>query len=212
MTRQYTGRNNITISTMDGGSVPIVSQTEIEPMKTALSCHAAHHDDGAHRAAARTEAAGAGRLVLARLHREPLILRAVTRRCGRHRQAEQWLMPVRMDCERKQLLSAQRPAQLRSAMSNNEPPSPGEEPTKAGERTILQNRTLQLIALLFILPLFTFSVLALAQAGSGSSCHWKFPKWFGCMAAHESLAGGPDRSGCGSARCLDRMDSSAAAD
>ena len=37
MTQQDTGRNNITISTMDGGSVPIVSQTEIEPMKTALS-------------------------------------------------------------------------------------------------------------------------------------------------------------------------------
>jgi hypothetical protein len=37
MTQQNTGRNNITISTMDGASVPIVSQTEIEPMKTALS-------------------------------------------------------------------------------------------------------------------------------------------------------------------------------
>src|SRR5262249_38681835 len=34
---QYTGRNNATISMPDGGSVPIVSQTEIEPMKTALS-------------------------------------------------------------------------------------------------------------------------------------------------------------------------------
>src|SRR5262249_48686821 len=37
MTQQYTGRNNVTISMPDGGSVPIVSQTEIEPMKTALS-------------------------------------------------------------------------------------------------------------------------------------------------------------------------------
>src|SRR5215471_6583139 len=37
MTRQYTGRNNLTISMPDGGSVPIVSQTEIDPMKTALS-------------------------------------------------------------------------------------------------------------------------------------------------------------------------------
>ena len=37
MTRQYTGRNNLTISMPDGGSVPIVSQTEIKPMKTALS-------------------------------------------------------------------------------------------------------------------------------------------------------------------------------
>jgi len=37
MTQQYTGRNNVTISMPDGGSVPIVSQTEIDPMKTALS-------------------------------------------------------------------------------------------------------------------------------------------------------------------------------
>ena len=36
MTRQYVGRNNVTISMPDGRSVPIVSQTEIEPMKTAL--------------------------------------------------------------------------------------------------------------------------------------------------------------------------------
>ena len=37
MTQQYTGGNNVTISTPDDGSVPIVSQTEIEPIKTALS-------------------------------------------------------------------------------------------------------------------------------------------------------------------------------
>src|SRR6516164_1710148 len=37
MTRQYVGRNNVTIPMPDGRSVPIVSQTEIEPMKTALS-------------------------------------------------------------------------------------------------------------------------------------------------------------------------------
>ena len=37
MTQQYERANNITISTRDGGSVPIVSQTEINPMKTALS-------------------------------------------------------------------------------------------------------------------------------------------------------------------------------
>src|SRR5262245_60050522 len=66
-----------------------------------------------------------------------------------------------------------------------------EDATTVEDRTILQNRTLQFVALIFFLPLFTFLVLALAQAGSGSSCHWKFPKWFGCvMAAHESLAGG----------------------
>src|SRR5262247_4157380 len=37
MTQQYTGRNNLTISMPDGGSVPIVSQTDIDPMKMALS-------------------------------------------------------------------------------------------------------------------------------------------------------------------------------
>jgi hypothetical protein len=56
---------------------------------------------------------------------------------------------------------------------------------------MMQSRKTQLVALLFGLPLFVFLVLALAQSGSGSSCHWAFPKWFGCvMAAHESLAGG----------------------
>jgi hypothetical protein len=33
----------------------------------------------------------------ARLHRERLILYAVNGRCRRHRQAEQWQLPVRMD-------------------------------------------------------------------------------------------------------------------
>jgi len=37
MTQQYTSRNNLTISMLGGRSVPIVSQTEINPMKTALS-------------------------------------------------------------------------------------------------------------------------------------------------------------------------------
>ena len=37
MTQQYTGGDNVMISTPDDGSVPIVSQTEIEPIKTALS-------------------------------------------------------------------------------------------------------------------------------------------------------------------------------
>src|SRR5262249_46290639 len=37
MTQQYTEENNVTISMPDGGSVPIVTQTEIEPMKMALS-------------------------------------------------------------------------------------------------------------------------------------------------------------------------------
>src|SRR5262249_28860461 len=37
MTQQYGGGNNVTISMPNDGSVPIVSQTEIEPIKTALS-------------------------------------------------------------------------------------------------------------------------------------------------------------------------------
>src|SRR5262249_5915090 len=73
--------------------------------------------------------------------------------------------------------------------TEGEPPSP-EDLTKVGDRTILQNRTRQLVVLLLGLPLFVFSVLALAQAGSGSSCQWKFPKWFACvLATHENLAG-----------------------
>src|SRR5262249_23954329 len=59
MTRRTAGANSVTISTPRGGSVPIVSQTEIKSMKTALSLNArAHHDDGAHRAAARAESEG----------------------------------------------------------------------------------------------------------------------------------------------------------
>jgi hypothetical protein len=55
----------------------------------------------------------------------------------------------------------------------------------------LRKRTTQFLLLFFGLPLFVFLVLALAQGGSGSSCHWAFPKWFGCvLAAHENLAGG----------------------
>jgi hypothetical protein len=47
------------------------------------------------------------------------------------------------------------------------------------------------VLLFFGLPILVFLVLALVQAGSGSSCRWAFPKWFGCvLAAHESLAGG----------------------
>jgi hypothetical protein len=55
----------------------------------------------------------------------------------------------------------------------------------------LQKTTTQFFVLLFGLPLFTFLVLALAQWGSGSSCHWQFPKWFGCVLGdHDSLAAG----------------------
>src|SRR5262249_21316756 len=45
--------------------------------------------------------------------------------------------------------------------------------------------------LVLFFGLFTFLVLALAQWGSGSSCGWQFPKWFGCVLQdHESLAAG----------------------
>ena len=65
MTRRTTGGNNATISMLDSGSVPIVSQTEIEPMKTALSLRALRHRAQC-RAAPRREAAGPGRLEPAR--------------------------------------------------------------------------------------------------------------------------------------------------
>jgi hypothetical protein len=45
--------------------------------------------------------------------------------------------------------------------------------------------------LIVVLPVFVFSVLAFAQVGNGGSCHWAFPKWFGCvLTTHESLAAG----------------------
>ena len=47
MTQQYMSRKNVTISMPGAGSVPIVSQTEIYPMKTAVSLMLARHDDGA---------------------------------------------------------------------------------------------------------------------------------------------------------------------
>jgi hypothetical protein len=51
--------------------------------------------------------------------------------------------------------------------------------------------TTKSLLLLFGLPLFIFLMLAFAQWGSGSSCGWQFPKWFGCVLHdHESLAAG----------------------
>jgi hypothetical protein len=48
-----------------------------------------------------------------------------------------------------------------------------------------------LIGLIAVLLAFVFSVMALAQVGNGGSCHWAFPKWFGCvLSTHESLAAG----------------------
>ena len=46
MTQQDISRKNVTISTFEDFSVPIVSETEIDPMKTALSVMLRRHDDG----------------------------------------------------------------------------------------------------------------------------------------------------------------------
>jgi hypothetical protein len=56
---------------------------------------------------------------------------------------------------------------------------------------MMRSRATRLVALIFGLLLFMYFVLAIAQAGGASSCHWAFPKWFGCvLSAHEALAGG----------------------
>ena len=73
------------ISVFGGRSVPIVSQTEIDPMKTALSLMLALATTTALTEPLPVPKARAGRLVPARLHRERLILHAVTGCFGRHR-------------------------------------------------------------------------------------------------------------------------------
>jgi hypothetical protein len=56
---------------------------------------------------------------------------------------------------------------------------------------MMRNRATQFISILFAGAILLYCVLALAQAGSNSSCHWVFPRWFGCvLAADETLAGG----------------------
>jgi len=87
MTQQYTGENNLTISMPDGDSVPIVSQTEIDPMKTALSLMLARHDDGTQRAAARAEAAGAGGGSCPQGYFARLVLRPIAGKQRRYREA-----------------------------------------------------------------------------------------------------------------------------
>jgi hypothetical protein len=98
------------ISTWRRVSVPIVSQTDIDPMKTALSLMLALVTTTA--LGDPFEAAGAGRLVPAWLPQQRLALHPVATCRGCDRQAKQWFLPVRMDCERKQLLLAQRPTRL----------------------------------------------------------------------------------------------------
>jgi hypothetical protein len=58
-------------------------------------------------------------------------------------------------------------------------------------KAMLRTRKNQFIFLIFTLLIFVFLFLAAAQAGGANSCHWAFPKWFGCvMATHENLSGG----------------------
>ena len=111
MTQQDISRKNVTISTFEDFSVPIVSETEIDPMKTALSVMLSRHDNGPQPSRPRTESRRAGRRVLARLSRIGLVLHAVVGRCGRHRQPGQRHLPVGMDFERE-LLLAKRATQL----------------------------------------------------------------------------------------------------
>ena len=67
-------------------------------MKTAFFPHArARRDYGAHLAAARAEAAGAGRLVPARLLREWLVLRPIAGKQRRHHEDERRHVSVGMD-------------------------------------------------------------------------------------------------------------------
>jgi hypothetical protein len=67
----------------------------------------------------------------------------------------------------------------------------GSPMTLGGRSRMMLNRTAQFISILFAGVISLYCVLALAQVGSNSSCHWAFPRWFGCvLAAHETLAGG----------------------
>ena len=49
----------------------------------------------------------------------------------------------------------------------------------------------RLLVLALGLFLFVYLVLALTEIGSGTGCHWAFPRWFGCvLGLHETLAAG----------------------
>jgi len=111
MTQQDISRNNVTISTFEDFGVPIVSETEIDPMKRPFPSCSGATTTALNRAAARTESRRAGRRVLARLSRIGLVLHAVVGRCGRPRQPGQRHLPVGMDFERE-LLLAKRATQL----------------------------------------------------------------------------------------------------
>ena len=119
MTQQYTGRNNVTISMPDGGSVPIVSQTEIDPMKTALSLMLALSATALNAKplpVAKPQAPGGS--CPHGLHRERLILHAVAGCFGRHREAEQRHVSVGMDCVELVLLAKWTRAALAFALAS----------------------------------------------------------------------------------------------
>jgi hypothetical protein len=56
---------------------------------------------------------------------------------------------------------------------------------------MIRHRIIRRFALSLGLLVLVYLVLALAQAGGESSCHWVFPKWFGCvLTKNETLAAG----------------------
>jgi len=96
MTQQYTSRNNVTISMHGGRSVPIVSQTEIDPMKTALSLMLALATTTAFTEPPPVpKPPGPGGSCS---HGYIRRARHAAGCCGRHREAEQRHLPVGMDC------------------------------------------------------------------------------------------------------------------
>ena len=117
MTQQYTGRNNVTISMPDGGSVPIVSQTEIDPMKTALSLMLALVTTTALTEPVPKPPGPGGSSPHSR-HRERHIQHAVAGCFGRHREAEQRHVSVGMDCVGLVLLAKWTRAALAFALAS----------------------------------------------------------------------------------------------
>jgi hypothetical protein len=91
-----------------------------------------------------------------------------------------------------QYVSGISPGQVPRETNSRDSPQEGHADMQLNEPARASSlRPLRSAAIVFGLLLFVFVVLALAQAGSGASCQWKFPKWLGCvLSAHENLAGG----------------------
>src|SRR5262245_31038562 len=91
MTQRTSGGNNLGISMRRAASVPIVSQTEIDPMKTALPRMLALVTTTAlTEMLPELKPGGTGRPVPARVHFKRLVLRAVGRAAGRDRARQLW--------------------------------------------------------------------------------------------------------------------------